>query len=116
MEKVPDLEIIAFQISTVHYFYIINNTTCIHMDICTFQYDPLVFMWTCWQILRSLDAPFVEGVAFPTCVSVNEIVGHFSPLPVDISAQFPGHESLNFMCFPCFLQWKSDTCQQSRAF
>ena len=31
-----------------------------------------------------------EGVAFPTCVSVNEIVGHFSPLPVEISEHSPG--------------------------
>ena len=27
-----------------------------------------------------------EGVAFPTCISVNEIVGHFSPLRVQAPA------------------------------
>lgn len=26
-----------------------------------------------------------KGVAFPTCISVNEIVGHFSPLSDDTS-------------------------------
>ncbi len=24
-----------------------------------------------------------RGVAFPTCVSVNEVLGHFSPIPPD---------------------------------
>jgi methionine aminopeptidase len=42
-------------------------------------------------VLKRLDGLFKKkkldkGLAFPTCVSVNEVAGHFSPLPGDKTA------------------------------
>ncbi len=51
--------------------------------------------------------PIPKGIAFPTCISVNNICGHFSPLPtedqlikegdvvkIDLGAQFDGYMAL----------------------
>ena len=50
------------------------------VTICTFG-DQLV-MKQCQRIFKS-NKRIEKGVAFPTCVSVNNVVCHNSPLPAD---------------------------------
>ena len=49
------------------------------------QFDSIWFQYPIW-LGANLMLSSLKGVAFPTCVSVNEIVGHFSPLPAGLSA------------------------------
>ena len=43
-------------------------------------------MYLCRAVAKVFKGKTIEkGVAFPTCVSVNNVVGHFSPLSEDTS-------------------------------
>lgn len=48
-------------------------------DVCTFGDE--VIEKLCGNIFKS--KKIEKGIAFPTCVSVNECVSHYSPLPAE---------------------------------
>ena len=73
------------------------------IEICLFG-DSLIEK-ECSKIYNK--KPIPKGIAFPTCISVNNICGHFSPLPnedltikdgdvvkIDLGAQFDGYMAL----------------------